>query len=79
MAKSQVGSGSLGFKKATDMPSALARIISNYTEFESQSIAHSYEWRNKHSARNLVRRLANCVPARKFGFSESLETFDVNL
>lgn len=79
MAKSKHGSGSLGFKNVADMPSVLARILSNYTEFESQSIAHSHEWRNKHSARNLVRRLANSVTARKFCLSESLETIDRNL
>ena len=79
MAKSQLGSGSLGFKKVADLPSALAQILSNYTEFESQSIACSHEWRNKHSARNLVRHLANSVPDRKFCLSESLEIFDENL
>jgi len=72
MAKSQVGSGSLEFKRTADISSVLARILSNYTEFESQSIAYSQEWRNKQSARNLVHGLANSVSARKFGLSEPL-------
>lgn len=79
MAKSQVGSGSLGFKQVANIPSVLARIISNYTEFESQSIAYSQEWRNKHSARNLVHGLANAALAKKLGLSEHLENTNENL
>ena len=79
MAKSQVRSGSLGFKKVADVPSVLARILSSYPEFESLSIAHSHEWRNKHSAQNLVCRLAGDIPARKFGLTEFLETTDGSL
>lgn len=62
MEESQVEGGSLGFRKVADMPAVLASILSNYAELESKSIAYSCEWRNKHSARNLVRHLTNHVP-----------------
>lgn len=79
MAKSRVGGGSLGFKKVADIPSVLTRIISNYAEYESQSIAYSSEWRNLHSARILVRRLVDRSSYRKYCFSDTLETFNGNL
>jgi hypothetical protein len=59
MAKSQTGSGSLGFRDVADIPSLLIHLMSNYTEHESKSIAYSQEWRVKHSARSLVCQLAN--------------------
>lgn len=70
MAKSQLGGGSLGYKNVGEIPSTLAWVLSNYTEFESRSIAHTHDWRNKHSAKRLVR----CLADREFGFSEPHKT-----
>jgi glycosyltransferase involved in cell wall biosynthesis len=78
MAKSKEGAGSLGFKTASEMPSVLSRLLSNYSDFESQSIAYSHEWRNKHSAKNLVRCLASSTATGKLDVPKSQETINEN-
>lgn len=79
MANTQKECGSLGFKKFTDMSTVLIQMLSSYTEYETKSIAYSHEWRNKHSARKLVRTLAKAVQIQTYGLLEPLETLNGNL
>lgn len=78
MANAPARSGSLGYSNVVDIPSTLARLLSNYAEHESKSIGYSHEWRNKHSAKNLVRILAGCISTQKLGLSEPIETITGN-
>jgi glycosyltransferase involved in cell wall biosynthesis len=50
-------SGSVGFNKMRDIPSALIDLVSHYPAYESQSRQFSRIWRQQHSAANLVNLL----------------------
>jgi glycosyltransferase involved in cell wall biosynthesis len=50
-------SGSVGFNKIRDIPSALINLVSHYPAYESQSRQFVRIWRQRHSATNIVNLL----------------------
>jgi hypothetical protein len=47
----------LEYENISHLHTALIRILCNYPKYEEQSIAYNTEWRQQHSARNLLKKI----------------------